>query len=185
MATRDAEEQSLIQSLLARACSLPVVFEDRVATQRLCGIVYNTAAPCPTFFTNLAISLEATTPRPEFAVASPVLAARRGAPPAFISRSASASTQVHEEALGVLAGVTEALDMEYISGDERGLLSRQVALEMAAAAQDPHRAAEHVPSPKPDAANTGYTQRTINMIAGACANVLQTHGAAAQPLKVS
>eukprot|EP00892_Ulva_mutabilis_P008735 jgi/Ulvmu1/6233/UM028_0091.1 len=182
--TRPAEGLSIVQALLNRASSLPLVFEDRIATQRLCGIVYNTAALSPTFFSNLADYLEATTPKPEFMGQSPVLAPRRGRPAGTVARvTGQHGTRLPEESAAMLGPLPEVLEADGMTGEEPAAVPRQLALEAAAAARDPLLAAAQVPPQKAGIANTGYTQRTLNMIAGACANVVQTHGAAAQPLK--
>lgn len=165
----------LLHRLIARASSLPIIFEDRIATQRLCGIVYNTAHPCPTFFSNLAIYLDASTAQPEVAAPSPVLAPRRTPAPVPLPH-------------GAPGGIGPLTAVGGLSGDgfrrDAAAVPRQVALEAAAAAQDPQVAAARVPPQEAGVASAGYTARTINMIAGACANVLQAHGPAANHLKV-
>lgn len=177
------QEASIVQRLLARASSLPIIFEDRISTQRLCGIVYNTASACPTFFTNLAIHLEASTVQPELTQASPVLTPRRTTPALPLLSGVKPLARGPAGPLASVEGLQEGLDMDGFGGDAVQV-PRQRALEVAAAAQEPQVAAAQVPPQQPGVATAGYTQRTINMIAGACANVVQAHGHSANHLKV-
>lgn len=177
------QEPSIVQRLLARASSLPIIFEDRISTQRLCGIVYNTASACPTFFTNLAIHLEASTVRPELSQPSPVLMPRRAAHALPLLSGVKPPPHGPAGPLVSVEGLQEGLD-EGGFGGAAVQVPRQLALEVAAAAQVPHVAAAQVPPQQAGIATAGYTQRTINMIVGACANVVQAHGHSANHLKV-
>lgn len=65
---------SVLQSLLSRACSMPMTFEDPASVRRLTLLLYETRIPCSSYFVNFATALQAidgpVSPRP----VSPVLA---------------------------------------------------------------------------------------------------------------
>lgn len=67
-------QPSLLRSLLTRACSVPMIFEDPVSVRRLTLFVHETRLPCTPYFVNFAAALQALDGPTSHQPVSPVLA---------------------------------------------------------------------------------------------------------------
>jgi hypothetical protein len=139
--------EAILPRLLTRACSVPLVFEDRRSEQRLTAVLHDTAIPCAAYFANLAATLVVAdgaippqSPSPVLALPSPSEADPRHA-------MAFAQPMVRPGSL------------------EAAALSRK----------DPGAAAGQVQAPQMDAPALEYSTKTIQDILAACARVRQAN----------